>query len=115
MKLLEKYPEIKVIHVLGTPNQEEMLKLNETDFKNELKTYCDMVQFDFIDSYLNITLDTTSILKFALSWENLNLDYLVIADDDTYINLPELINTLYKSPTIITKVGYCIIVWCVNN
>ena len=44
-----------------------------------------------------------SILKFALSWENLDLDFVVVADDDTYLNLPEILNTLYENSSISMK------------
>ena len=56
-----------------------------------------MAQFDFVDHYSNITLDTMNALKFALgwSWKGASPDFLVITDDDNYVNIPDLVKTFY--------------------
>ena len=74
--------------------------------EEEQRKYCDLVQFDFHDSYLNITLDTVNALKFALGveWPRTGSpDFVIIADDDTYINLPQLKKMLFQD-NIIFKV-----------
>lgn len=62
----------------------------------EVTTYCDVVQFDYIDSYQNITLDTLNAVKLALGWDwkGLEPDFLGIADDDSFINVPALMTML---------------------
>ena len=61
------------------------------------------MQFDFVDSYENVTLDMITALKFASNhhWqpddsEESQPDFLVIGDDDTYINIPVLWGILYE-------------------
>ena len=68
----------------------------------ERRKYCDMVQFDFVDEYHNITMDSLSALKFALgyNWKGDEPDYVIIADDDAYIHIPNLWRKLYSSDQI---------------
>lgn len=60
---------------------------------------------DFVDTYKNVTMDTLSSLKFFLNWNwNGNQpDFLAIADDDTYVNVPAMWNVLFED-RIINKV-----------
>ena len=77
--------------------------------EEEQRRYCDLVQFDFFDSYLNITMDTVSALKFALGvkWPNqMTPDFLVIADDDTYVNIPMLRQMLFQDNIISKESNY---------
>jgi len=74
-----------------------------------------------VDAYANVTLDSVSALKFAVehiltkSWSNSSshvfftinyllednsLDFLLIADDDTYVNLPLLMSFLHENQSI---------------
>ena len=52
---------------------------------------------DFVDSYTNVTLDTVSVLKFVKAWPWANgvPDYIIVGDDDTYVNVPNLWSLLY--------------------
>ena len=43
---------------------------------------------DFIDSYINCTMDTLFALKLALAWnEGTKPEFLIITDDDVYLNI----------------------------
>ena len=44
---------------------------------------------DYVDAYENVTLDSVSALKFvnSMPFKN-NLDFVLLGDDDTYINIP---------------------------
>lgn len=63
-----------------------------------------MVQMDYVDSYENVTLDTISCLKFArhieFGGEQFEPDFLIIGDDDTYINIPNLMSLFYEEKEI---------------
>ena len=97
------YPDFKVLFLFGTlaPGDDKSIQkeVNQEQMEN-----CDLLQFDFVDHYMNITLDTLHILKFALGWKwNREPDYLIIADDDTYVNIKE-VRKFLESETMITKV-----------
>ncbi len=58
---------------------------------------------DFVDSYWNVTLDSVSAIKFAREWRQYShnknasskLEFVVLGDDDTYINVPSLWSRLF--------------------
>ena len=81
-------PKVKTIFLFGKENPEienEMIQKEQSEF-------CDLVQMDYIDSYSNVTLDTVMALKFVSSLEkSKNLEYLFIADDDTYVHVNGLL------------------------
>ena len=48
-----------------------------------------LLQMDYVDAYENVTLDSVSALKFVNSFPfKNNLDFVLLGDDDTYINIP---------------------------
>lgn len=81
---------VKTIFLVGkTPNNVTQAKLTE-----ESRKYGDLLQESFLDSYNNLTLKTIMMLK----WVNLKCDekvkFLMKCDDDTFVNVPNLIHTL---------------------
>ena len=56
--------------------------------------HCDVIQEDFLDSYNNVTLDSIFALKFFHGLR-VKPEYLVIGDDDVYLNIPTLWNMLF--------------------
>ena len=114
MTQLEKFPDIRVLFLFGdmAPNEKDREETQESLVK-EHEEHCDFVQFDFIDHYMNITLDSLHALKFTLGfkWMKSKPDFFIIADDDTYIHLPEL-HAFLKSNTLnVTKVMKCMMSW----
>ena len=63
----------------------------------EQKKYCDLVQFDFIDHYNNITLKTVHIVKYLLDHPIISrsAEYVLFTDDDSYVNVPKLHEELF--------------------
>ena len=64
--------------------------------KKEFDEYGDIVQGDFIDAYRNMTLKAI----FALSWLSNHCseaDYALKIDDDTFLNLFEMISVMQKN------------------
>ena len=82
--------------------------MNRTLLDIEAKLFCDFVQFDFVDSYLNITLDTMSAIKFALGWKwrPKMPDFLAIADDDVYLNIPAIWKSIYEDKVILRSSNF---------
>ena len=68
----------------------------------EQNQYCDLVQFDFVDHESNKTLAAVSVLKFALGWNwwPQEPDFLVVTDDNGYINIPLLWGWFYEEKAI---------------
>ncbi|GFS24902.1 beta-1,3-galactosyltransferase 1-like [Elysia marginata] len=71
-----------------TADQELQKKL-----ENESRVYGDIVQENFVDSYLNLSLKSVAIVR----WTSLfcpHSKFLLKADDDMYINVPLLLSML---------------------
>ena len=85
--------DCKLYFYMGLSERKKMNALN----KKELEKYNDLVIGDFKDSYFNMTRK----LLFALNWISANTKskYILKADDDVFINIPQLVvklNTVYK-------------------
>ena len=94
---------MRVLFLFGTLGPQENKTIQE-EVDLEQSIHCDILQFDFVDHYTNITLDSLHALKFALGWKwKTKPEYLIISDDDSYINLKEVYQFL-KSESMITKV-----------
>ena len=67
-----------------------------------------MIQMDFVDHYSNVTFDTVMSLKFALTQihdEGLkNLKFVMIMDDDSFVNVWQLQKALLGDSPIIKEV-----------
>ncbi|VDK57108.1 unnamed protein product [Gongylonema pulchrum] len=73
-------PDIPVIFVLGTGTY---------DPAHEAQTYQDIMQFDFVDSYFNLTLKMTSVYRYLLS-EFPELTEIIVINDDAIVNATAL-------------------------
>lgn len=69
--------DIPVIFVLGTTP--------EIDVRSEAAIYHDILQFDFNDSYYNLTLKMVSIYNYFLK-EYPSVDNIIVLNDDTIVN-----------------------------
>nr|KAG5705853.1 hypothetical protein BaRGS_030743 [Batillaria attramentaria] len=67
--------------------------------------YGDIVMHDFVDSYSNLTLKTMSGLRWAVRICG-HARFFLKADDDMWINIPSLLNTLNREEAALqTAVG----------
>ena len=103
IKYSSDYPGLKVIFIFGTTKHQHLYSNHR--LIEEQKQFCDLLQMDFVDTYKNVTMDTLSSLKFFLNWnwKGDQPDFLAIADDDTYVNVPAMWNVLFED-RIINKV-----------
>ncbi|XP_067686254.1 beta-1,3-galactosyltransferase 1-like isoform X2 [Haliotis asinina] len=81
----------KVVFLLGATDSKDMQK----NLLNESKTYRDIVQEDFHDSYRNLSLKSVAMLKWVETY-CISAKFLLKADDDMYINVPNLLTSLRK-------------------
>ena len=86
--------DIKTIFVFGKSRVETAEEAR--NIEEEQKRFCDLVQMDFIDDYQNVSLDSISAIKFALSLAN-PPEFLAIADDDVFVNVPSVHRLLFES------------------
>lgn len=79
--------DMKLVFLIGKSDNMQR-EANELVMKEHLN-YDDIIVEDFIDSYLNLTLKSI----FMLKWVNMhctNVKYIIKADDDMFINIPNL-------------------------
>ena len=87
-------PDVRLIFILGKTNNDTLQK----QIAKESKTYQDIVQEDFIDSYRNLSIKSVAMLKWVFEYCK-EAKYLLKADDDMYINVDFLISILkLRSP-----------------
>lgn len=67
---------------------------NPEGLNEEAEKYNDIVQYDFEDSYKNLTLKSVAMLRFVDENRWPKLRYFIKADDDTFINTRNLPQTL---------------------
>ena len=86
---------VTVIFAIGKSVNGTSLQQDQLIAENEL--HQDLVQFDFIDSYRNVTIKTLA----GLNWAAVNCptaSYVIKADDDLYYNLELITDSLSKLP-----------------
>lgn len=89
----------------NTANVRHVFLLAKTDDQtlqkavyNESAVYNDIIQEDFVDSYNNLTLKTIMGLKWTSTFCS-NVKYVMKTDDDTWVNLPNLLRNLKAQNT----------------
>ncbi|CAH1774509.1 unnamed protein product [Owenia fusiformis] len=65
--------------------------------REENKLHYDLIQEDFEDSYMNLTLKSVMALKWAVNFCK-NTDYIMKTDSDMFINLDNLKDILKENP-----------------
>ena len=103
--LKDRDSKVKIVFLVGeddstnsTSSQRVMMESNQ---------YQDVLQATFIDSYYNLTIKSLTMLKwFSETCKKQNFDYLMKVDDDTYINIHQVINLLIDNTIKNFLTGY---------
>ncbi|KAK7079561.1 Beta-1,3-galactosyltransferase 5 [Halocaridina rubra] len=82
----------KLVFLLGNPNDSDL----QTQVVEESRTYGDILQEDFVDSYMNLTIKSVMGLKWASLYCQ-QAQYFMKTDDDMYVNLPTLLTYLQEA------------------
>ena len=102
MRQRSAYPEVKVIFLFGRSEKPSARETRE--LAKESEQNCDVIQLDFIDSYENVTLDTVFALRLALELdfgpEKIRPEFVLIADDDSYISIPRLWRKCFENEDV---------------
>ena len=82
---------VRVIFLVGVGAQ----SATKQRLHSESQTFRDIVQVDFRDSYRNLTIKSVAILKWLATY-CANAKYAMKADDDLFVNIPNLFEALGK-------------------
>ncbi|CAF2738934.1 unnamed protein product [Rotaria sp. Silwood2] len=93
-KEIIKHRNIPVLYAIGYPKDPAMQK----EIIDEDEEYHDLLQFNFLESYYNLTLKTASVLFWYDQHCSKSSDYLFYVDDDVLIHVDKLI--LYMNQTV---------------
>ena len=81
-----------ILYAIGYPNGSS----TQDDIISEDEQYQDLLEFNILDSYYNLTIKTTSILLWYDQYCSKNSDYLLYVDDDVLVHVDRLITYIYQ-------------------
>nr|XP_027223520.1 beta-1,3-galactosyltransferase 1-like [Penaeus vannamei] len=84
--------DAKLLFLLGNPRDSRI----QTQVVEESRTHGDILQEDFVDSYMNLTIKSVMGLKWA-STHCPQARFLMKTDDDMFINVPSLLTYLQEA------------------
>ncbi|XP_047477248.1 beta-1,3-galactosyltransferase 1-like isoform X1 [Penaeus chinensis] len=84
--------DARLVFLLGNPRDSRI----QTQVVEESRTYGDILQEDFVDSYMNLTIKSVMGLKWA-SNHCPQARFLMKTDDDMFINIPSLLTYLQEA------------------
>ncbi|XP_056615323.1 UDP-GlcNAc:betaGal beta-1,3-N-acetylglucosaminyltransferase 7-like isoform X1 [Triplophysa dalaica] len=84
---------IKTLFLLGTSCNEEERANHQKLLEYEDHIYGDIIQWDFMDSFFNLTLKEIHFLKWFSTYCG-NTRYIFKGDDDVFVNVPNILEYL---------------------
>ncbi|KAI7789571.1 UDP-GlcNAc:betaGal beta-1,3-N-acetylglucosaminyltransferase 7-like [Triplophysa rosa] len=84
---------IKTLFLLGTSSNEEERANHQKLLEYEDYIYGDIIQWDFMDSFFNLTLKEIHFLKWFSTYCG-NTRYIFKGDDDVFVNVPNILEYL---------------------
>ncbi|XP_037773884.1 beta-1,3-galactosyltransferase 5-like, partial [Penaeus monodon] len=84
--------DAKLVFLLGNPRDSRI----QTQVVEESRTYGDILQEDFVDSYMNLTIKSVMGLKWS-STHCPQARFLMKTDDDMFINISSLLTYLQEA------------------
>lgn len=90
---------IKTLFLLGTSSNEEERANHQKLLEYEDYIYGDILQWDFMDSFFNLTLKETHFLKWFSTYCG-NVRYIFKGDDDVFVSVPNILEYLEASKNL---------------
>lgn len=94
MKFLKDFPSVKVNFVIGLPKN----ALQQEELWKEQHKHCDMIQFNFVDTYFNSTVKMAHSVEYfyRYPWDENSgpPEFMLKGDDDIYVNIKKMIEVL---------------------
>ncbi len=84
-KAMKSFPGVRMVFMLGQAS-----RTIQEDIDKEVTEFGDVIQEDFVDVFVNLTLKTTFMFKWIVSTECLTSKFLFKTDDDTFVNPTQL-------------------------
>lgn len=104
---------VKLVFLVGQNKNAFLTNNNKKDelqkrVDKEAKINGDILQENFLDSYNNLTLKSIMLLKWATHKCRKQVEYVLKVDDDTFVNVPNLIHVLLGGniPVYNSTVGF---------
>ena len=89
------------------------MNCNQTELQEEAQLYDDIVVFDFLDTYMNLTIKTIVSLNWV--FKTYNTDLFLKVDDDILLNVTDVYNTVFRHLQHQTYSGNYILGNCINR
>ena len=89
---------VKIVFVLGLPPPVDQTGELQKSVENESRQHGDILQEGFVDTYQNLTLKAMFALKFSINSLQNKTDWIMLVDDDSYVNIPLLLSFLKTVP-----------------
>ncbi|KYB26486.1 beta-1,3-galactosyltransferase 1 [Tribolium castaneum] len=93
----QKHNNVTFYFIFG--QSKKKAKKYQAILEEERALYNDIIQERFIDSYNNLTLKSTFMLKVVNRYCKNSFKYLMKADDDVFVNLPRVLHMLSNRKT----------------
>ncbi|KAG7456849.1 hypothetical protein MATL_G00240210 [Megalops atlanticus] len=85
--------KVKTLFLLGVPSSEEEKAHHQKLLEYENFIYGDILQWDFMDTFFNLTLKETHFLKWFHMYCH-DVRYIFKGDDDVFVNVPNIFEYL---------------------
>ncbi|CAF3641851.1 unnamed protein product [Rotaria socialis] len=92
-KEISEHFKIPILYAIGYPKDPHLQKY----IIAEDLLYHDLLQFNIVESYYNLTLKTTSVLLWYDRYCSKNSEYLLYVDDDVLIHVDKLIMYMHRT------------------
>ena len=92
----------RLMFIMGRPSDRRLL----LQLKKESSVHRDIVMEDFVAAYDNLTYSSIAALRWV-TYHCPNVSYVIKADDDVYVNIFKLIQTLYTQYINETRFFVC--------
>ncbi|CAF3641908.1 unnamed protein product [Rotaria socialis] len=92
-KEIIEYYSIPILYAIGYPKDPDLQK----DIIAEDLKYHDLLQFNILENYYNLTLKTTSVLLWYDRYCSKNSQFLLYVDDDVLIHVDKLIVYMHRT------------------
>ncbi|XP_030060794.1 UDP-GlcNAc:betaGal beta-1,3-N-acetylglucosaminyltransferase 9 [Microcaecilia unicolor] len=90
---------IKRVFLLGVPRNKIAVAMWETLVNHESQTYKDVLLWDFLDTFFNLTLKEIHFLNWAAEFCS-NVNFIFKGDNDVFVNMENIVDFLeVHSPT----------------
>ncbi|XP_023225020.1 beta-1,3-galactosyltransferase 5-like [Centruroides sculpturatus] len=86
--------------LVGTTNNSKI----SDDLQEESQKYSDIIQYDFMENYLNLTIKSVLLLKWIVNYCNI-ARYVMKVDDDVFLHIPNIVKYIEAAKDVKLMIG----------